>query len=250
MKIILAPHADDEIIGCYSVLSEIDQIIFFKEDYRSGISIDDWRYCPVSTAGNILNSLTESDTIYLPSHYDLHPLHRKVRRIGLAMPGKKMFYSVEMNTPWMEEEEDPKGKKELFCRLYPGEVETICKNDKYFLFKSIKPFDEIIWSTIRFQREFYHRWPAAPERVSFLSNLHRHLFHFEAKVQQFGDDRDLEYFILSRKIQQWWDTRKWSESTSCEMFALAMKQWLEVQYPDRLVQTSVFEDGENGACIE
>lgn len=248
MNVILAPHLDDEILGCYSILDQACQIIYFTYDYREdGISSyrDRAKYCKdIDFDFDILH---DGDTIYIPSKFDYHPLHRKVRRFGLSLPGKKMFYSVEMNTPWLEEEEDVSGKRALFEKMYPYED---MKSDKYFLFKSIQPFDDLIWATIKFQREFFHRWPSAPEEVKFLSYLHRHLFHFTVQVQQFGDDRDLEYFILSRKIQQWWDMQKWSESTSCEQFALAIKRYLEIQYMDRLVKVSVFEDDENGAVLE
>lgn len=247
MKIILAPHLDDEVIGCYSIWSTLDRIYYFHQDYRAN-TLPDGRYMPWGSG--TADTISEQDTVYLPSKYDMHPLHRRVRCIGLSLPGKKFFYNVEMNVPWLQEENNPKGKRRFFKNLYPLEYETINKSDKYFLFKSIQPFDDIIWAVIKFQREMYHCWAGAPDEVSFLRNKHRHLFYFEVKIQQFGDDRDLEYFILSRKIQQWFDKQKWKEETSCEMFAMKIKVWLEVTYPDRLAEVSVFEDNENGALIQ
>ncbi len=253
MKVILAPHGDDEILGCFSILDQIDRIVYFTYDYRveNQIIVADHRYIGIhGFVANYLADLSYQDTLYLPSKYDYHPLHREVRRTGLGWPGKKMFYSVEMNTPWLEEETDPVGKRALFEKLYPGEVATISKSDKYFLFKSIQPFDDLIWATVRFTREFFHRWPAAPAEVAFLANRHRHLLHFEVRLQQFGDDRDVEYFILTRKVQAWFDDLEWPESTSCEMIAIKMKWWLETTYRDRQVQVSVYEDTENGCVIE
>lgn len=264
MNIILAPHLDDEIIGCFSVLDTIDTIIYFHDDYRGDFidsvcntlthqlhlpdgKIKYVRFDTIKMLGYISNS---DDTIYIPSKYDYHPLHRKVRKVGLALPGKKMFYSIEMNTPWLEEEEEPTAKRQLFIKMYPGEVKTLEKNDKYFLFKSIKPYDDIIFASVRFQWEGFHCWKDAPEEVPFLRNIHRHMFHFEVNVQQFGDDRDLEYFILSRKIQQWFKNQTWVVTTSCEMYAIAIKRWLEQEYPDRIVEVSCYEDGENGAKIK
>ena len=138
----------------------------------------------------------------------------------------------------------------MFENHYPGEVETISKSDKYFLFKSIQPFDELIWASIKFQREMFHCWPGAPEEVGFLRNLHRHIFFFEVDVQQFGDDRDLEYFILRKKVMQWFDSQTFSQRTSCEMFARAVREFLLVEYPGRQVRVSVFEDDENGCRLE
>lgn len=257
MNVILAPHLDDEVLGCFGVLRDIDMVYFFTGDYRAdALHVKEpermvmlgyhLRYARWSD--DII--FTPEDTIYIPSKYDYHPLHRRVRQIGLQLPGKKMFYSVEMNTPWLEEEESPLAKRELFKELYPSEVRTINKDDKYFLFQSIKPYDDIIWASVRFRKEGYHSWPAAPEEVKFLASTHRHMFHFQVDVQQFGDDRDLEFFILSRKIQTWFDGQNWEGRTSCEMFCFAIKRWLETEYPGRLIRVSVYEDGENGSIVE
>jgi hypothetical protein len=249
MIIILAPHLDDEVIGCFSVLMEAERVIYFHRDYREEAIKNNIKYYAWEDHKDEL-TFKDTDTIYIPSKYDYHPLHRKVRQIGLTLPGKKMFYSVEMNTPWLEEEEHPEDKRAFFEHRYPGEWETISKNDKYFLFKSIKPYDDIIWASVRFRKEGYHSWPAAPNEVAFLASLHRHMFHFQVDVQQFGDDRDLEFFILSRKIQTWFDAQSWEGRTSCEMFCFAIKRWLETEYPERMVRVSVYEDGENGSIVE
>ena len=245
MKVAIIPHGDDEVIGLYSVLDQIDLFLYVQRDYREE-GMRSRKYLHLSERPK----LTEADTIYLPSSFDYHPLHREVRRIGLGLPGKKMFFSIEMNTPWLQEELDPGAKRNLLQHWYPGEYGTISRNDKYFLFKSIESFDELIWATVQFQREFFHCWPEAPNEVAFLRFEHRHLFYFKVSIQQFGDDRDLEYFILSRKVQQWVDTQQWGKNTSCEMFALAVKRWLECEYRNRLVRVSVFEDRENGVVIE
>lgn len=261
MQYVFAPHLDDEIIGCYSVLDKIDTVIFFTDDYRSDqLQVRSDQFMG-SSKGSIVYShsgfvdfgnLHSNDVIYLPSQFDYHPLHRRVRRIGMGLPCKKMFYSVEMNVPWLEEEEASVLKRRLFERMYPGEVGTISKNDKYFLFRSIKPFDEYIWASVRFTRPMIHCWPAAPEEVHHLRNPHRHLFHFQVDVQQYGDDRDVEYLRLSDSVQKWFDSQEWALHTSCEMFARGIKWWLEGLFtnPVRKIRVSVHEDGENGCVLE
>ena len=251
-NVILAPHLDDEIIGCFSILKEGDLVFYFKDDYRA-VNLNRqgyaWVYEHLAPGDSLV--LHPDDVLYIPSRYDYHPLHREVNRFAVSVhhPHKR-WYSVEMNTPWLEEEENPKAKRACFEKLYPGEVETICKNDKYFLFKSIQPFDELIWASIKFQREMFHCWPGAPWEVDFLRHLHRHMFFFEVDVQQFGDDRDLEYFILRKKVMQWFDSQKFDLHTSCEMFARAVRDFLLVEYPGRQVRVSVYEDNENGARLE
>ena len=139
MKVILAPHLDDEVIGCYSILEQVDKVVYWLKDYR----MDNPRAKFEHYKGFNFEQLTGDDTVYMPSKYDYHPLHQKVRYFGLGLPCKKMFYSVEMNVPWLEEEKDAKGKKEMFNKMYPMED---MPNDKYWLFKSIKPYDDIVWA--------------------------------------------------------------------------------------------------------
>lgn len=253
-NIVLAPHLDDEIIGCYSIWKEIDLVLYVQQDYRERCIADPpfskpmYRHCSLDE----IQGIATTGTLYIPSQYDYHPLHREVRARAIGLACKKMFYSVEMNVPWLEVEEAPDQKRRLFERTYPGEIPTITKNDKYFLFKSIKPFDELIWASVRFTRPMIHCWPGAPEQVSHLQNLHRHLFHFQVDVQQYGDDRDVEYLMLSSRVQQWFDSQSWAPQTSCEMFARGIKWWLESLFvnPTRKVRVSVFEDNENGAVLE
>lgn len=251
-NVILAPHLDDEIIGCFSILKKGDIVFYFKDDYRA-VDLNrrgyPWTY--EFLGEDEYPDLLPDDVLYIPSRYDYHPLHRVVNRIAVDIKhSHKMWYSVEMNTPWLQEEEHPKEKLDLFQKMYPREVESICKNDKYFLFKSIEPFDELIWASIKFQRELFHCWIDAPPEVGFLRNLHRHIFFFEVDVQQFGDDRDLEYFILRKKVMQWFDSQTFSQRTSCEMFARAVREFLLIEYPGRQVCVSVFEDDENGCRVE
>lgn len=241
-RIIFAPHLDDEVIGCYSVLAEVDKILFFCDDYRAA-SLPDERYARFTDEA--ARSISPSDTLYLPSRYDYHPLHRKVRAEGLKVEARKLFYSVEMNVPWLEEEKDPEGKWAQLMRLYPLEADRLLDH-KYRLFCSVKPFDEVIWASVKVVVEGFHCWPAAPEEVSFLRNKHRHLFVVRASVQQFQDDRDVEFFILQRQVRAAIDSFAWASSTSCEILGLYLKRGLERDYPGRLVKVSVHEDDENG----
>jgi len=261
MDIILAPHLDDELIGCYSVLSRVGLVIYFDRDEKRLDHLDAadiprrylWYHDSSAAAKVSLANQTSADILYVPSQFDYHPLHRIVRSCGIDWAGRTKtqlrFYSVEMNVPWLEEEDDSKGKEALFRELYPSQVDTITKSDKYFLFRSIKSFDEVIWATVRFERVLTHSYPAAPDAVKFLSHPHRHKFHFEVSVQQFHDDRDVEYLIFSDWIQKWFDSQEKGPHLSCEMMALMIKRRIEAEYVGRLVKVSVFEDGENGCVL-
>ncbi len=146
--IILAPHLDDEIIGCYSILHKVNKVIYFTKDYRSFNLYEKLDY--VYYEDYNFDIIDDTDTIYLPSKFDFHPLHKIVRNKYINLPCKKLFYNVEMNVPWLEEEEDKMGKLYLLKKLYPNE-DLFIKNDKYWIFKSIKPFDDIIFTTYYFK---------------------------------------------------------------------------------------------------
>lgn len=111
-----------------------------------------------------------------------------------------------------------------------------------------------IWVT--FQKEGIHRYPAAAtdpklQSVSFLGYEHRHIFHFKVELEVFHDNRDVEFIMFKRELEN-----LYSENTlqldhkSCEMIANDLYCYISVKYPDRNVIISVAEDNENGCRIE
>lgn len=111
-----------------------------------------------------------------------------------------------------------------------------------------------IWVT--FQKEGIHRYPAAAtdpklQSVSFLGYEHRHIFHFKVELEVFHDNRDVEFIMFKRELEN-----LYSENTlqldhkSCEMIANDLYSYISVKYPDRNVIISVAEDNENGCRIE
>lgn len=107
---------------------------------------------------------------------------------------------------------------------------------------------------VSFQLEGMHCWPQAREvfpDVGFLSDPHRHMFHFKLAVKVNHDDRDVEFIRFKREVIRFLNSmyRKQEgyldfESMSCEMIA----RQLFVEYNCDWVE--VWEDGENGSRIE
>ena len=108
---------------------------------------------------------------------------------------------------------------------------------------------------VRLQVDGQHCFPAAEElfpEVSFLSHPHRHVFHIEAKVEVFHDNRDKEFIMLKRDIQEYLKRSYYSDrfrmhifgSMSCEMIARELLNEFNCQ------SVTVWEDLENGATIE
>ena len=148
-RYIFAPHLDDEIIGCYSILEQIDLIIYFTKDDRCKSIINNNKYIHKSDFD--FNTIDINDTIYLPCQYDYHPLHKHIRLKGLRLKCNKNFYSVDMNVPWLKEEQYPDKKANYLKEIYPT---VDMKNDKYTLFKGIIENDIIEYNIIDLNRKF------------------------------------------------------------------------------------------------
>ena len=108
---------------------------------------------------------------------------------------------------------------------------------------------------VRLQVDGMHNFPAAREifpEVGFLADRHRHIFHFEVKKEVFHDDRDVEFIMFKRDIQDYLKQMYYKPETrthefgpkSCEMLAKEILNQFDC------VSVSVWEDLENGAIVE
>ena len=118
----------------------------------------------------------------------------------------------------------------------------------------------MIWVT--FQREGIHKYPAAATDpnlatgdqydVSFLAYPHRHIFHFTVAIQVFHNDRDVEFIQFKRWLEGLYSGTQGVLSLdykSCEMISDDLYETIASRYPDRDIEITVSEDGENGATI-
>lgn len=113
------------------------------------------------------------------------------------------------------------------------------------------------WITVSDRFEGFHRWPKAPDEVGFLRNSHRHLFHVRVTIEVKGDDRELEFFLVKKFLNEepletlrHRTTFKMGSSLSCEMMAEFLAKALAVRYGEnRTIQVEVSEDGENGGIV-
>jgi hypothetical protein len=116
----------------------------------------------------------------------------------------------------------------------------------------------MIWVT--FQREGIHKYPGADTDpnlatgdeydVSFLGYPHRHIFHFTVAIQVFHNDRDIEFIQFKRWLENSFrDEVMQLNHKSCEMISDDLYEYIASRYPDRDIEITVSEDGENGATI-
>ncbi len=106
--------------------------------------------------------------------------------------------------------------------------------------------------TVKAYKSGTHCWPEAPQAVEFLRNEHRHVFHVEAEIQVFHDDRDLEFFLVQRYLNKALDEifAVNNKRISCEEIANELRIKLEARYPGgRKINVRVSEDGENGVWL-
>lgn len=110
------------------------------------------------------------------------------------------------------------------------------------------------------QVEGTHNWPGCPfDEVAYLRDPHRHMFHIKAYKLVTHSDRDVEFIMLKRKIQNYIFGHYWAYhvdkedrittricefgAKSCEMLAEELINKFD------LSRCEVNEDGENGAIV-
>ena len=113
---------------------------------------------------------------------------------------------------------------------------------------------------VKFQREGIHKYPGADTDpalatgdeydVSFLGFPHRHMFHFKVGIQVFHNDRDIEFIQFKRWLENSFrDGVMQLDHKSCEMVSDDLYDMISARYPERNIEITVSEDGENGATI-
>lgn len=121
-----------------------------------------------------------------------------------------------------------------------------------------KTYKTTVIATVQF--EAVHNWPECPiPEVSYLRDLHRHVFWVTVEKEVHHDDRDVEIICLKRDtlaaLKQFSDRKCEEDSTpqkycgaylgrtSCETLARYLCDALD------LVAATVLEDNENGAKV-
>jgi hypothetical protein len=141
-SLIIAPHADDEIIGCFEVLQAGGEVIVafptsvvLREASQSAEFFGFSRML----LHNLGNIDLKQYTIFIPdAYFELHPLHRELggkvhefRRLGLNV----VCYSTNMNAPYIREVQDVVAKQRALTSCYPEKSSLWAYDHKYFLFE-------------------------------------------------------------------------------------------------------------------
>lgn len=101
----------------------------------------------------------------------------------------------------------------------------------------------IIFCTTSF--EALHRFVDAPEEVSFLRDYHRHMFHVRMEKLVTHNNRQIEFIILKRKLDDW--LRKYWTRVMLDLSCEEMAAILLEEFDADMVEVS--EDGELGGRV-
>jgi len=140
--IVLAPHIDDEIIGCFSLLKQYKKIkiVYFhdldnirKAEAKEVSVVTHW---DISFNG-YAEPIDENSLLAVPIKYDLHPHHRGVAKYAKKLKNKKVYYSVDKNIPCDLLSKDAREEKEAFLNKFYKSQDLWVYNKKYILFEKI-----------------------------------------------------------------------------------------------------------------
>lgn len=105
-----------------------------------------------------------------------------------------------------------------------------------------------IYAVVTTQFEGVHFYRNASGKEEFLKYPHRHLFHIKIIIQQFHDDREVEFINFKRWLNKQL-VDKVVNYKSCEMIARELGDKIIKKYGKRELSVEVSEDGENGGLI-
>ena len=153
--VIIAPHADDEIVGCFSVLMsrEVKSVwfpdrIIVQEATESSFIYDYSREVIPADYGevikiffNLANEILHSNGLmFFPDPvYEWHPDHVQWGNVGVSLFRMGftniVFYSVNMTAQYISKTKFAEDKKNALNNCYPEKSDLWKYDHKYFLFE-------------------------------------------------------------------------------------------------------------------
>ena len=145
--IIIAPHPDDEIIGCYEqLIQDKPSVVVYSGDIdadrkQKALKLKDHVNVKFQLFSMTVPQpfLKKENVFYFPDPiYELHPTHRHWGYLGEQLARQKFkvfFYVTNMLAPYIHEVEEPEKKRDLLDTVYPDQKSLWEHDHKYFLFE-------------------------------------------------------------------------------------------------------------------
>ncbi len=262
MKLIIAPHPDDEIIGCWRLLRE------GKVNYVAYVFIDKARENEIFRAmekygfkailikkfsvEELKEVISRADEVYVPHPYDHHPQHRLVRlmseSVAFELGVKLMYYSTDMNVPWAIEAlnyDDAMKKLEDLQECYPSQESEFLVNHHWWLFEGVTPYPTPPIVHVETAFLGYHYFPGS--KREYLAKRHQHLFTVKVDVLVNNLNREVEFHDLRDKLQEIISEASYPETASVEMMAKYFWSKLKGLYLTE-IRVCVCEEGNLCGC--
>lgn len=153
MDIIIAPHPDDELIGCYEIINGNKghkHILYSLRDFNSEryaeamslkLKFEDLDLIFTDNFLTEINKLTcpSLHTYYFPDPiYETHPDHREFGILGEQLFRKGydiIFYSINMNAPYVHKVTSYNNKEDILSSVYKSQQDLWKYEKKYILFE-------------------------------------------------------------------------------------------------------------------
>lgn len=143
--IVIAPHVDDEAIGCWELfVRHLIQKVFYVGPVNARRKIEAETFCYEMGVTPVFSPPVGDPelgvTYYYPDPiFETHPLHRSWGAIGEALLREGgvdvVFYSVNMQAPYIHEVEFPEKKRRVLTSCYSSQKSLWEADSKYFLFE-------------------------------------------------------------------------------------------------------------------
>ena len=213
--VIIAPHPDDELIGCYQLLASgvITHIYFGPSELsirRAEEALSCCSYFKVDgimgpcdlEANQDLAKALRGATVYLPAITDMHHEHRRLNSFFRTQGVARRFYSVDLDSVPDKVylgDIDSKRKLKALNLLYPSQASLWENNASYYLFESIKDLDYSVLrkSTVWFRQGYPHE-PLSGE--VWLAEDDKDLLDSYEGASHFASPEQLAVILLSMGI--------------------------------------------------
>jgi len=144
---IIAPHPDDELIGCLSLIEtgRVDTVVYLdvpneirRQEARTVCHAFSLHYKEMRIEDILCQGLgpTSDNLLLLPSLLDGHILHRRAHMLGEDKP-LVGYYSTRMQDGWVREVYNPEAKRKVLDYYYPSQSSLWQYDHRYFLFEGV-----------------------------------------------------------------------------------------------------------------